>query len=101
MVRGDMCRNQAPRRVIALILRGRSAPVRLLVIHRDASLAMIHNASMQLLQIDYTPAIVMLCVGCVLAIGFLWLEARAERNAAEQAAKLFAELEAANNSTQE
>ncbi len=53
------------------------------------------------LQIDFTPAIVMLCVGCVIAVGFRWLEARAERNAAEQIAKLFAELEQTNGSTQE
>jgi hypothetical protein len=53
------------------------------------------------LQIDFTPAIVMLCVGCAIAVAFRWLEARAERRAAEQIATLFAELDDTNGSTQE
>lgn len=70
------------------------------MIYRDASLTFIRTASMQL-QIDFTPAIIMLSVGCAIAVGFRWLEARAERHAAEQIAKLFAELEDTNGSTQE
>jgi hypothetical protein len=34
---------------------------------------------MELLGIDLTPALVVLCVGCLIPVLFAWLEARADR----------------------
>lgn len=56
---------------------------------------------MQLLQIDFTPAIVVLGIGFALAVGFRWMEARAERLAFERTTEMLRELDETLNSRRE
>lgn len=51
------------------------------------------RVTMQLLQIDFTPAIVVLGVGCLIAVGLKMFEAHTDRRAAERTNKLLRELD--------
>ena len=73
----------------------------MLVIRPDASLAIVVIRIMQLPQIDYTPAILVLCIGCVTAVVFRFMEARADRRASEHTLKLLRQLDETEPSPQE
>lgn len=51
------------------------------------------RVTMQLLQIDFTPAIVVLGAGCLIAVGLKILEVRTERLASERTTKILRELD--------
>ncbi len=73
---------------------------RLLVIGCDASLAKVHALTMRLLQIDFTPAIVVLGLGCVIAVALKLVVTRAQRLASERSSKILRELDALRSRTE-